>query len=188
MTVYHLKTPVKEEEVRKLKIRDILYISGKMFTARDEGHKKMLEMKERGKELPFNPSEMVMFHCGPLIRKKSSDEWEVVAAGPTTSIRMEVFEDEFIKEFKTRVIVGKGGMGERTAKAMQKFGAVYAAYTGGAAVLAAKAIKKVENVFWLDELGMPEAAWILNVDNFGPLVVTIDCHGGNLTEEIIANV
>ena len=97
---------------------------------------------------------------------------------------MEIFEYDFIKRFGTRIIIGKGGMGEKTAKACKEFKAIYAAFTGGAAVLAANAVKRVRDVFWLEELGMPEALWVLEVENFGPLTVTIDAHGRNLTEEV----
>jgi tartrate/fumarate subfamily iron-sulfur-dependent hydro-lyase beta chain len=96
---------------------------------------------------------------------------------------MEPFQDEFIKNFKIRLVIGKGGMGKKTVKAMKKYGAVYGAFTGGAAVLAAKAIKQVKGVEWKD-LGMPEAMWILEVEEFGPLTVAIDTHGNNLFETI----
>jgi len=124
-----------------------------------------------------------VFHCGPIVRKKG-DTWEVIAAGPTTSSRMELFEYDFIKRFGTRLIIGKGGMGEKTVMACREFGAIYTAFTGGAAVLAAEAIKRVKEVFWLEKLGMPEALWVFEVENFGPLTVTIDAHGNNLTEDV----
>ena len=131
--------------------------------------------------MPVDFSKVAVYHCGPVMKK--NEEWHVIAAGPTTSRRMELFEYDFIKNFRTRIIIGKGGMGEKTAKACKEFKAIYAAFTGGAAVLAANAIKKVKGVEWLD-LGMPEALWIFDVENFGPLVVTIDAHGNNLTEEV----
>jgi fumarate hydratase subunit beta len=118
-------------------------------------------------------------------------EWELVAAGPTTSTRMNTLEPQFIEKFGPRVIIGKGGMGKETLKAMEKFGCVYLALTGGAAVLAAKGIKKVKGVEWFD-LGMPEALWILEGENFGPLIVAMDTHGNSLFDdvekEIAANV
>jgi tartrate/fumarate subfamily iron-sulfur-dependent hydro-lyase beta chain len=116
--------------------------------------------------------------------KKEGDKWVVVAAGPTTSTRMDQFEDEFINAFKVRVVIGKGGMGKRTTDAMQKYGAVYGAFTGGAGVLAAKAIKNVKMVEWLQELGMPEALWVFEVEEFGPLSVAIDSHGNNVFEDV----
>lgn len=182
MTVYKLKTPISEEEIRKLSVNDVLYVSGTMVTARDQAHRRALEHFKQGKMLPINLEGSAVFHCGPLM-KRVKEKWMVVAAGPTTSTRMDIFEDEFIKDFKVRVIIGKGGMGKRTTEAMAKYGAVYGAFTGGAAVLAAKAVKNVRNVEWYD-LGMPEAMWVLDVERFGPLSIAIDSHGNNLFEEI----
>jgi len=182
MAVYKFETPISEEEIRKLRVNDVLYVSGTMFTARDQAHKRALEYFKQGKPLPLSLEGLAVFHCGPIVKKKE-DRWTIVAAGPTTSTRMEIFEDEFIKNFKVRVIIGKGGMGKRTTDAMAKYGAVYGAFTGGAAILAAKAIKSVKSVEWLD-LGMPEAMWILEVEEFGPLAIAIDCHGNNLFEDV----
>lgn len=182
MAVYKLKTPISEEDVRKLKVNDTIYITGTMFTARDEAHHRALEFHKKGKELPIDLQGLAVFHCGPIVKKKG-DEWIIVAAGPTTSTRMDLFEDEFIKNFRVRVVIGKGGMGKRTTDAMKKYGAVYGAFTGGAAVLAAKAIKNVRSVEWYD-LGMPEAMWVLEVEDFGPLTVAIDAHGNNLFEGV----
>ena len=182
MAVYKFKTPISEEEIRKLRVNDVLYVSGTMFTARDQAHKRALEYFKQGKPLPLSLEGLAVFHCGPIVKKKE-DRWTIVAAGPTTSTRMEIFEDEFIKNFKVRVIIGKGGMGKRTTEAMAKYGAVYGAFTGGAAILAAKAIKSVKSVEWLD-LGMPEAMWILDVEEFGPLAIAIDSYGNNLFEDV----
>lgn len=186
MPVYHLKTPISEEDVRKLKVNDTIYITGTIVTARDQAHKRILDYLKEGKALPINLEGLAIFHCGPVV-KREGDRWIVVAAGPTTSTRMDLFEDEVIKNLKVRVIIGKGGMGERTTKAMAKYGAVYAALTGGAAVLAARAIKSVRGVEWLD-LGIPEALWIFEVENFGPLTVAIDSHGNNLFMEVYRRV
>jgi len=183
MAVFKFKTPISEEDVRKLKVNDVLYVSGTIVTARDEAHKKALEFQREGKKLPLNLEGLAVFHCGPIV-KKEGDKWMVVAAGPTTSTRMDQFEDEFIKTFKVRVVIGKGGMGKRTTEAMQKYGAVYGAFTGGAGVLAAKAVKNVKAVEWLQDLGMPEALWVFEVEEFGPLTVAIDSHGNNLFEEV----
>ncbi len=182
MTVYKLKTPISEEDVRKLKVNDVIYITGTMFTARDSAHKRALQFHKDGKTLPIDLQGLAVFHCGPIVKKKN-DKWIIVAAGPTTSTRMDMFEDEFIKNFKVRVVIGKGGMGRKTTDAMKKYGAVYGAFTGGAAVLAAKAVKNVKSVEWSD-LGMPEAMWILEVEDFGPLTVAIDAHGNNLFEDV----
>ncbi len=183
MATIKLNTPFDKKDIQNLKVGDTVYISGKMFTARDECHLKMLELHKEGKDIPFKPGDMALFHCGPVVQKKDG-EWRIVSAGPTTSIRMEIFEDEFLKTFETRMIIGKGGMADRTLAALEEVGAVYVHYTGGAGALAAKAIKKVTDVYWLDELGVPEAAWILNVEEFGPLTVTMDAHGNSLYVDI----
>jgi tartrate/fumarate subfamily iron-sulfur-dependent hydro-lyase beta chain len=176
---YHIKIPANKDQIRKLKIRDIIYVTGKIFTARDEAHHMTLE-KEK---IPFNPSEMALYHCGPLM-KKENNKWQVVSAGPTTSSRMEIFEDKFLDKFGINIIIGKGGMGERTKKALQKYTSVYTAYTGGAGALAADKVEEVEGVYWLEELGMPEAAWIFKVKEFGPLVIAIDSHGKSIYDEL----
>jgi len=186
MASYNLTTPISEETIRKLRVNDIIYITGTVFTARDEAHERALEWFHDKKELPIDPTGLCVFHCGPIVRKMDFG-WEVVAAGPTTSTRMEMFEDKFIEAFNVRVIIGKGGMGAKTAAAMKKVGAVYGAFTGGAAVLAAKAIRRIINVEWLD-LGMPEALWIMEVEKFGPLIVSIDSTGENLFERVHNNV
>ncbi len=182
MTEYRLSTPITEEQIRKLNVNDILYVSGTIVTARDQAHRRALEYFKDGKPLPLNIEGLAVFHCGPVVSKQG-EQWVAVAAGPTTSTRMDIFEDEFIGDFKVRVIIGKGGMGKRTTDAMSKYGAVYGAFTGGAAVLAAKAITKVKGVEWFD-LGMPEAMWIFEVKDFGPLVVAIDSHGNNLFTDV----
>jgi fumarate hydratase subunit beta len=186
MTIYRLRTPISEEEVRKLRVNDTVYITGTLITARDAAHRRALEFNKEGKKLPINLQGLALFHCGPLVKKEDGG-WKVVAAGPTTSSRMELFEDEFIKNFMVRIVVGKGGMGKKTADAMKRLGAVYGAFTGGAAVLAAKTIKQVKSVEWND-LGMPEAMWVLEVEDFGPITVAIDAHGNNLFEDIQTKV
>ena len=172
---YHLNMPVSKEEIRKLKVGDILYLTGKVFTARDEAHHMMLEKDK----MSFDPGEMALYHCGPLM-KQENGKWQAVSAGPTTSSRMEIFEDEFIEKFGINLIIGKGGMGERTEKALQKYICVYTSYTGGAGALAADKIEEVLGVYWLEELSMPEAVWLFKVKDFGPLVVSMDSHGNSI--------
>jgi fumarate hydratase subunit beta len=186
MATYKLKTPISEQDIRKLKVNDVLYVTGTIFTARDQAHRRALELQKEGKKPPIEMAGLAVFHCGPIV-KKEGDKWIALAAGPTTSTRMDLFEDEFIKNFKVRVVIGKGGMGKKTTDAMKQYGAIYGAFTGGAAVLAAKAIKNVKTVEWLD-LGMPEALWIFEVEDFGPLTVAIDAHGNNLFENVSKKV
>jgi len=179
--------PISSEDARDLRVGDILYLTGDVFTARDEAHRLMLARHDKREAMPFDPASMAVFHCGPVVRK-TNDAWDVVAAGPTTSIRMEPYEDRFLDAFGTKMIIGKGGMGSKAQAALVKHGAVYAHYTGGAGALAAKAIEWVTDVFWLEELGMAEAVWIFHVRRFGPLYVTMDSTGGNLYTQIETSV
>lgn len=174
---YHLSVPISSDTIKKLHVGDIIYITGNIFTARDEAHKMMLQ-KEKS-TLPFNPSIMALYHCGPLM-KKVQNKWQVVSAGPTTSGRMELFEDKFIEKFGINIIIGKGGMGEKTKEALQQHIAIYTAYSGGAGALAAERIKDTPAVYWLEEFGMPEAVWIFTVKDFGPLIVAMDSYGKSL--------
>lgn len=183
MTIYHLRTPLQEEDVRKLKVGDVIYLTGIVVTARDAAHRRMIEYLREGKPFPIDLKGGAIYHCGPVV-EKVNDEWRVVSGGPTTSTRMELYEADIIKYFGVRLIIGKGGMGSKTAQACKEFGAVYTTFTGGAGVLAANAIKRVVKAEWLD-LGIPEALWVLDVENFGPLLVTIDTTGRNLTEEVV---
>jgi len=178
-----LTLPIDNATARELRVGDILFLTGVIFTARDEAHLLMMEKQESGEGLSFDPSQMALFHCGPVVSKQDGG-WRVIAAGPTTSIRMEIFEDKVLEMFRPPIIIGKGGMANRTQAALESVGAVYTHYTGGAGALAAKRIESVKGVEWLDELGMPEAAWFFNVKDFGPLLVTMDSAGGNLYKDL----
>lgn len=178
-----LATPIREEEIKELQAGDLVYLSGDLYTARDKAHQRIVEykLKDAETEIPIEKG-AVIYHCGPLMRK-SDGGWEIIAAGPTTSSRMDATTPEIIEMLLIRGIIGKGGMGIGTRAALQKYGCVYFAMTGGAAVLAAARIKAVKAVYWAD-LGMAEAVWHLLVDDFGPLVVSIDAHGKSLYEKI----
>lgn len=176
-----LFTPLEEEEIKELQVGDIVYLSGEVYTARDKAHNRIIEYKTRGKEIPIEKG-AVLYHCGPLMRK-SNEKWEIIAAGPTTSSRMEATTPQLIEMLRIQGIIGKGGMSISTREAMQKYGCVYFAITGGAAVLAATRIKAIKAVYWAD-LGMAEAVWQFLVEDFGPLVVGIDANGNSLYEEI----
>jgi len=178
MAEYHFNTPISKDDVQKVKIGDVIYISGTVFTARDEAHERALELAKKGEKMPIDFKDLAVYHCGPVVQKVNG-QWEIVAAGPTTSTRMDLFEDEFIKTFDVNVVIGKGGMGQRTAKAMKELKAIYTAFVGGAAVVASRGIKRVKEVHWLD-LGTPECLWVLEVEKFGPLIVGIDTNGDSL--------
>jgi fumarate hydratase subunit beta len=177
---YHLQTPLKIEDIEKLNAGDIVYISGEILTARDEAHARILEMKAKGEELPFSLKGAVVYHCGPLMQQTESG-WKVVSAGPTTSGRMSKMTPHLLKEYEVRAIIGKGGMKNVSAALQDR--CAYLAYTGGCAALAAELIKEVKTVHWLD-LGMPEAVWVLRVQEFGPLIVGIDAKGKDIFAEV----
>ena len=179
-----LEIPIPEPKIRELRVGDTVLLSGLVVTARDAGHKLMVE--ERPRFLDDLLREGVIYHCGPVV-KQEGERWSFVAAGPTTSAREEPYQAKVIESYQVRGVIGKGGMGKKTTEAMDKYGAVYGAFTGGAAVLAANAVKNVKDVAWLD-LGMPEAMWILEVEDFGPLVVAIDSFGKNLYRDVAEKV
>lgn len=174
--IKYLKTPISDDDIKSLRTGDVVYISGTMVTGRDEAHKRAVcEMEEPGIDLKG----LVLYHAGPIIKDN-----EVIACGPTTSKRMEAYEADFIDKFGIKLIVGKGGMGEKTRAACVKNVCLHAIYPGGCAVLAADSMKKIKDEIWPD-LGMPEAMWVLEVENFGPCIVNIDANGGDMVAENI---
>jgi fumarate hydratase subunit beta len=183
MTEIDLTLPLTESSVRQLKLGDVVRLTGTIYTARDEAHKHALDAAAEGKTLPVDFKDSAVFHCGPIMKKIDDTNWELVAAGPTTSSRMNSLEPDFIRNFGTRAIIGKGGMSQPTVDAMEEVGCVYLALTGGAAILAARGITQVKGVHWF-ELGMPEALWILEGNGFGPLIVAIDSHGKSIYADV----
>ena len=176
-----LHTPIKNEDIENLKIGDIVYLTGHITTCRDVAHRRLIEEK---RELPVDLKGGAIFHAGPIVRPIEGQEgkFEMVSIGPTTSMRMEKFEYEFVKITGVRVIVGKGGMKEQTAAACKDFGAIHVVIPAGNAVVAAVAVEEIERAEWRD-LGMPETLWNCRVKEFGPLIVSIDAKGRNYFEE-----
>ena len=177
----YLITPLKNADIKKLRAGDPVYVSGRIYTARDKAHQKALK---EGR-FPGDLKGGVDFHCGP-IAKKGKNGWKMVAIGPTTSSRMNEFEPGFIERFGVAAIIGKGGMDKKVLDAM-KGKAVYLAMTGGCAATAASRIKEVSSVEWL-ELGEPEAVWALEAENLGPLIVAMDASGNSIYEEVNSKV
>jgi len=173
-----IKTPIDEESIRNLKIGDIIYLDGTLITCRDAAHKRFLIEK---KSLPIDLRGLAIFHAGPIV-SFIGNKWKIISIGPTTSMRMESYEYDFIKKTQIKMIIGKGGMGSETAKACKEFKVIHTIFPGGCAVIAAEKVENVEKVEWLD-LGVPEALWIMKVKNLGPLIVSIDTNGNNLFEE-----
>ncbi len=125
----------------------------------------------------------MIYHCGPVVRQHEDDSYEFVAAGPTTSIREEPYQADVIGQYGLRGVIGKGGMGKKTLDGLSEHGALYLHAVGGAAQVLARAVKRVEQVFMLEEFGVPEALWVIEVEEF-PVMVTMDSHGNSLHEEI----
>jgi L(+)-tartrate dehydratase beta subunit len=173
-----LSTPFKKEDLAALAAGDIFYISGTIVTGRDAVHERVVL---RGQKLPLDLRGLGIYHAGPIMRKGAGGVYETLAAGPTTSMRMEELQGEFLAATGASLIIGKGGMGPKTAAACVLRGAVHAVYPGGCAVLAARCVEKAEGPAW-PELGMAEAIWVLRVRDFGPLIVSIDTRGENLFE------
>ena len=176
-----LKTPISEEDIRKLKVGDTVFLSGIIATGRDEAHKLMIE--EKPDFIRDVLKESVIYHCGPVVKKGEDGKWQFVSAGPTTSAREEPYQADVVCEYNIRGVIGKGGMGPKTAEGLQRCGAVYFHAVGGAGTLIANAVKEVKTVYKLEEFGTPEAFWVIEVEDF-PLVVTMDSHGGSLHKEI----
>jgi fumarate hydratase class I len=174
--IVRLKTPLKDEDIRKLKVGDVVLLDGVVFTGRDAVHKYLHD----GGELN-EIRNGVIYHCGPVVLK-DADGYRVVAAGPTTSIREEPYQADIIKRFGVKAVIGKGGMGPKTQKACQEHGCVYLHGIGGAAQIYAQCVQRVLSVR-LEQFGSPEAVWELEVKNF-PAVVAIDSHGNNLQQVV----
>ncbi len=177
-----LKTPIPEKEIRDLKVGDTVLLSGVIATGRDQAHKLMVEEKPDFIRETLKGS--VIYHCGPVVKKHEDGHWSFVSAGPTTSMREEPYQADVIGEYQLRGVIGKGGMGPKTAEGLQKYGAVYFHAVGGAGTLIANAVKKVVTVHKLEEFGTPEAFWVIEVEDF-PLVVTMDAHGNSIHKDIL---
>ena len=178
---YHLETPLSKEDILQLNADDIVYLSGTVLTARDEAHLRILEFDDENKSLPFDLNNAVIYHCGPVMEKSKDGDWNVVAAGPTTSDRMTKMTPKVLETHEIRALIGKGGMENLSDIFAQK--CVYLSYTGGCAALAVNMIERVNGVSW-EDLGMPEAVWNLTVKEFGPLIVGIDAHGNDIFRDV----
>lgn len=181
MQEYDLTLPATDADVTKLNIGDIVYLTGIVRTARDMAHIKIKELLAEGKPLPQDLRGGAIFHAGPVAINEG-DHWRLNVIGPTTSIRMEPYA-EMIGELGIKMIIGKGGMADQSLAAFKKHKQVYLQAAPGCAVQIASGVKAINDVFWLEN-GMPEAMWILDVEHFGPFIVTMDSHGGSRYDEI----
>ena len=175
--VVELTAPITKEQIRTLKVGDVVSITGRMYTGRDAIHHHLMS-----NDAPVDLNGQVIYHCGPVMAKDEEGNWTVKAAGPTTSIREEPYQGDIMKKFGIRAVIGKGGMGPKTLAALQEHGGVYLNAIGGAAQYYADCIKGVDGVD-LMEFGVPEAMWHLNVEKF-TAVVTMDSHGNSLHADV----
>ena len=177
VNVVELQAPITEEQIRQLKVGDVVKINGRMYTGRDAIHKYLSE-----NDSPVDLNGQVIYHCGPVMLKDDEGNWHVKAAGPTTSIREEPYQGDIMKRFGIRAVIGKGGMGPKTLAALEEHGGVYLNAIGGAAQYYADCIKSVDGVD-LTQFGIPEAMWHLTVEGF-TAVVTMDSHGNSLHQDV----
>ncbi len=174
-----LTEPISKEDLASIRIGDVIYYTGHIVTCRDVGHRRLIE---EGIPLPISVRDSAIFHAGPIVRKCADGAYEMVSIGPTTSMRMEKFERQFIAETGVRLIVGKGAMGAGTSAGCRDYQALHCVFPAGCAVLAANAVEEIEGVEWTD-LGMPESLWVCRVKELGSLIESVDSRGGNLFEE-----
>lgn len=173
-----LQAPISEEQIRNLRVGDVVTINGPMHTGRDALHKYLME-----NDAPVDLEGGVIYHCGPVMLKDENEKWHVKAAGPTTSIREEPYQADIIKKFGIRAVIGKGGMGAKTLAGLKESGAVYLNAIGGAAQYYAQCITDVTGVHFLKEFGVPEAMWHLEAKKFAA-IVTMDAHGNSLHADV----
>ena len=182
-----LQYPFLEKSIRALRAGDAVSITGRIYTGRDKLHKFFAD----GGKLPVDFRDGALYHCGPVVvrseeRGARSEEWRVVAAGPTTSVRENPYEPDFIAKTGVRVIIGKGGMDANTLAAMKRHGCVYIQAVGGGGAIYADAVKRVAGVSLLEEFGAAEAVWHLDVVDFRG-VVAMDAHGCSLFDAVKAS-
>lgn len=180
-----VKLPLTKKDVLSLSVGDRVLLSGQLVTARDRIHKFLFHERPQAKDIPFDLKGTVLYHCGPVM-KRVEDCFTLIAGGPTTSIRVEMYEPQIIADYGIRGIMGKGGMGRKTLQALKNHACVYLHTISGAAVYLADRVRRVASVWKFEDFGMAEAMWMLEVKDF-PAIVTMDAYGRSLHEEIEKN-
>jgi fumarate hydratase subunit beta len=197
MATYHLTIPLSNEEIKQLHVGDQVFLSGVMVTGRDAAHSYIIDnfVKTAG-NAPESEAGIygkliellkgsAIYHCGPVVRQDDAGKWHFVAAGPTTSIREEPYQSDVMGHFDIKAVIGKGGMGPTTLQGCGDHTYVYLHAVGGAATLIADSVKEVLDVFKMAEFGVPEAFWVIRVEDF-PAVVTMDTHGQSIHAQVEA--
>lgn len=180
MAEYHLTSPLTDEDVKKLKIGDTVYISGECFTCRSRLHKYIFDEKNI---LPFDTEDRnILIHNGPIVVKENG-KWRLVSFMPTSSIRFEKWGAQSVDEWHLKMIVGKTTMGEKTAQMMKEKKCVHVSPRSVSPNLWIDSIE-VQDVYLYDELGRIEAAWFFKVNELGPFIVDIDTNGNNYFDRL----
>jgi fumarate hydratase class I len=179
-----LSYPFSEDAVRALAAGDVVSVNGRVWTGRDRLHKHFAD----GGAIPVDMRDGALYHCGPVVvpappAHPGAAPWRVAAGGPTTSMRENPYEAAFMEKTGVRLVIGKGGMDATVLDACKRLGAVYLQAVGGAAAVTARAVKSVENVYFLDDFGAAEACWELEMDDF-QCVVAMDSHGTSLFDSV----
>lgn len=183
--IKHLQLPLSEAEARSLKVGDMVTVSGKVFTGRSRFHIRAIE-EDILPPIDFSKIN-TFFHVGPVMRQ-AGDGWELVSIEPTSSIRFERYGADVVRKLKLRTLIGKTTMGPATTKALQEVGGVYLTKIGICGNQIGAQVKKIEGVYFLDELGKTEATWVFEVERFGPFFVGIDAHGNNYFEDLSRDI
>ena len=179
MSEYRLKTPLREPEVRALRVGDAVWLDGVVFGVRDGN---LIRVFDQQVPPPCDWRGAALLHTAPNVRKLGPGKYEPVCVGTTTSMRMDRFTEGLLRDHGVRAILGKGGLSAKSAELMRRYGAVYLSVTGGAAAVETLQIEEIEAVYW-EEL-MPECIWQFRFKGLGPMTVGIDTHGGNLQFEV----
>jgi len=192
-----ISIPISDESTRALHVGDSVLLNGIIVTGRDTAHKWLYDRfikksvepsfddKEVYKELNNLLKGSLIYHCGPVVSGLDTGDYKFISAGPTTSIREELYQSDIINHFNLKGIIGKGGMSEKTLESCIQTPAVYFHAVGGAAALIARSVKRVLGVHKL-EFGMPEAIWVIQIKDF-PVTVTMDSFGQNLHRKVLDN-
>ncbi len=179
MPEFHFKTPLTEADVRKVSVGDSVYLDGIVFGVRDAN---LMRVFDQRVPPPVNWQGAALLHTAPNVKKIGPGKYEALCVGTTTSMRVDRFTEALLRDHGVRAILGKGGLSQRSAELMAKYGACYLSVTGGAAAMQTLQMEEIEAVYWEDLL--PESIYQFRVKDFGPWTVGIDAKGRNLQAEV----
>ena len=181
----YLSLPLREDEVRSLQAGDVVYLTGELTQLLAPAHRRALAYQAQGKALPFDTKDMAIYHCYTCLSETDCG-LRCHFLGASTSAGVNPYEPEFIRTFRVRAIVGKGGMNQETLRAMQETGCVYLAQIGGCSQLCTQAVENVVERYW-DDLAA-NVVVRMRFQNLGPLIVGMDACGNSLYERVQRSV